>query len=143
MSFTPHSAADDSEPLLEINTTPLVDVMLVLLIMFIITIPVQLHAVNVQSAASSAAPSDKPVVIDIAIHADNTLWWNGQALADKAALESKLEELQNLPATQQQQPEMRIQAHARSKYGRVAMVLAGVQRYGFVKINVMDLTSSN
>lgn len=142
MSFTPHSAADDSEPLLDINTTPLIDVMLVLLIMFIITIPVQLHAVNVQSEASNAAPYDKPLVIDIAIHADNTLWWNGQELPDKAALESKLTELQASPATQQQQPHMRIQAHPRSKYGRVAMVLAGVQRHGFVKINIVELSAS-
>jgi biopolymer transport protein ExbD len=137
MSFNVHHAQDESEPLLEINTTPLIDVMLVLLIMFIITIPVQLDAVNVQSAVSDVAPTEQPVVIYISIQANNTLTWNGQALVDKAALERQLQELQVMPAMQQQ-PEMRIQAHPRSKYGTMAFVLAAVQRHGFAKINIME-----
>jgi biopolymer transport protein ExbD len=138
MSFTPR-AIEDAEPLLEINTTPLIDVMLVLLIMFIITLPVQLHAVNLQaSAAATPAPPEKPRVVNIEIHADNTLWWNGQAVADKAALGLNLATLPGLAATPQQPPQMQIKAHPQSKYGTVAMVLASVQRYGFSNINVVE-----
>ena len=137
MSFNNLNTKDEAEPLLEINTTPLIDVMLVLLIMFIITIPVQLHAVNTQSSAAHGVSPEKPMVINIAIDADNSLWWNQQAVADKAALERKLQELQALPTTQHQQPEMRIQAHPRSKYGNVAFVLAVVHRHGFDKINIV------
>jgi biopolymer transport protein ExbD len=138
MSFNIHHAQDESEPLLEINTTPLIDVMLVLLIMFIITIPAQLHAVNMQSSAAHGVSPEKPMAINIAIDADNSLWWNEQAVADKAALERKLQELKALPTTQYQQPEMRIQAHPRSKYGHVAFVLAAVQGHGFDKINIVE-----
>ena len=138
MSFTPR-AIEDAEPLLEINTTPLIDVMLVLLIMFIITLPVQLHAVNLQaSAAAAPVPPEKPRVVNIEIHADNTLWWNGQAVADKAALGLNLATLPGLAATPQQQPQMQIKAHPQSKYGTLAMVLASVQRYGFSNINVVE-----
>ena len=143
MSMSPLTPMEDPDPLLEINTTPLIDVMLVLLIMFIITIPVQLHAVNLQTAPSLAAHlAEKPTSIQIEIQIDNSVWWDGQALMDKADLEKRLAMLQGSPATQQQPPEMQIKAHPRCKYGTVAMVLAGVQRYGFAKINIVQSKAS-
>ena len=143
MSLSPLNPMEEPEPLLEINTTPLIDVMLVLLIMFIITIPVQLHAVNLQTAPSVAAHlAEKPTTIQIEIQIDNSIWWDGQALMNKADLEKRLAMLQAGAATQQQQPEMHIKAHPRCKYGTVAMVLAGVQRYGFAKINIVQSKES-
>ena len=143
MSMSPLTPMEEPEPLLEINTTPLIDVMLVLLIMFIITIPVQLHAVNLQTAPSLAAHlAEKPTSIQIEIQIDNSVWWDGQALMDKADLEKRLAMLQGSPATQQQPPEMHIKAHPRCKYGTVAMFLAGVQRYGFAKINIVQSKAS-
>lgn len=139
MSFNPLNPVGEPEPLLEINTTPLIDVMLVLLIMFIITIPVQLDAVNLQTAASSVAVvTEKPTIIQIEIQIDNSVWWNGQPLLDKADFEKRLTMLQGSSTDQQIQPEMQIKAHPRCKYGTVAMVLAGVQRYGFAKINIVQ-----
>jgi len=129
---------DEPEPLLEINTTPLIDVMLVLLIMFIITIPVQLHAVNLQSATAAVAAQDKPKVITIEIQVDNSLWWDGQSVQDREALDRYLVQLQSEQSATHGQPEMRIRAHPRSKYGSVAMVLAAVQRHGFLKINIVS-----
>ena len=143
MSLSPLNPMEEPEPLLEINTTPLIDVMLVLLIMFIITIPVQLHAVNLQTAPSVAAHlAEKPTTIQIEIQMDNSVWWDGQALMNKADLEKRLAMLQAGAATQQRQPEMHIKAHPRCKYGTVAMVLAGVQRYGFAKINIVQSKES-
>ena len=143
MSLSPLNPMEEPEPLLEINTTPLIDVMLVLLIMFIITIPVQLHAVNLQTAPPVAAHlAEKPTTIQIEIQMDNSVWWDGQALMNKADLEKRLAMLQAGAATQQQQPEMHIKAHPRCKYGTVAMVLAGVQRYGFAKINIVQSKES-
>ena len=139
MSFNPLNPVGEPEPLLEINTTPMIDVMLVLLIMFIITIPVQLDAVNLQTAASSVAVvTEKPTIIQIEIQIDNSVWWNGQPLLDKADFEKRLTMLQGSSTDQQIQPEMQIKAHPRCKYGTVAMVLAGVQRYGFAKINIVQ-----
>ena len=143
MSLSPLNPMEEPEPLLEINTTPLIDVMLVLLIMFIITIPVQLHAVNLQTAPPVVAHlAEKPTTIQIEIQMDNSVWWDGQALMNKADLEKRLAMLQAGAATQQQQPEMHIKAHPRCKYGTVAMVLAGVQRYGFAKINIVHSKES-
>lgn len=143
MSLLPLNPMEEPEPLQEINTTPLIDVMLVLLIMFIITIPVQLHAVNLQTAPAAAAVLvEKPTTIQIEIQIDNSIWWDGQALMDKADLEKRLAMLQGSTANQQQQPEMLIKAHPRCKYGTVAMVLAGVQRYGFDKINIVQSKAS-
>jgi len=143
MSLSPLNTMEEPEPLMEINTTPLIDVMLVLLIMFIITIPVQLHAVNLQTATPAAAVLvEKPTTIQIEIQIDNSMWWDGQALKDKADLEKRLAMLQGNPANQQRQPEMHIKADPRCKYGTVAMVLASVQRYGFDKINIVQSKTS-
>ena len=83
--------ASEDEVMMDINTTPLIDVMLVLIIMLIITIPVQLHSVNLNMPAGTPPPPTKPpVVVTIDVDFDGTVLWNGEALADQQALEARL-----------------------------------------------------
>jgi biopolymer transport protein ExbD len=135
MHIGPAEGSDTSDVMMEINTTPLIDVMLVLLIMFIITIPAQLHSVNLNTPAVSAQPPPVPpakVRLDVA--ADNTVLWNGQPLDGNQALQAALQGLsQQLP-----QPELHIHAHPRAKYAAVANVLASAQRQGVKKLGVVN-----
>jgi biopolymer transport protein ExbD len=135
MHIGPAEGSDTSDVMMEINTTPLIDVMLVLLIMFIITIPAQLHSVNLNTPAVSAQPPPVPpakVRLDVA--ADNTVLWNGQPLEGNEALQAALQALsQQLP-----QPELHIHAHPRAKYAAVANVLASAQRQGVTKLGVVN-----
>ena len=103
------SSSDEPEVMMEINTTPLIDVMLVLLIMLIITIPAQLHSVNLDMPVST--PQTKkidPVVVKIDVDANSVINWNGRPLAGRADLELKLAEA----AATQPQPELHIRSHA-------------------------------
>src|ERR1700687_4227335 len=99
MAMNVGSGADsDPEVLVDINTTPLIDVMLVLLIMLIITIPVQLHAINLDMPVGHPpAPAVIPQVVQIAIGADGELRWNGESLASTQALEARLSAAAALP----------------------------------------------
>ena len=124
---------DEPEVMMDINTTPLIDVMLVLLIMLIITIPAQLHSVNMDMPASAAPQSKKPNVVRIEIDARNVVNWNGKPLSDRAALQAQLQTAHN----QDPQPELHIKAHAKAKYEAVAAVLAAAQREGLTKIGVI------
>jgi biopolymer transport protein ExbD len=125
---------EEDELMMDINTTPLIDVMLVLLIMLIITIPPQLHAVNLDMpVASTAPPPQPPQVIRIDIGADSVISWNGQALNDRAALQAQL----ILAAAQQPQPELHIRSHPQAKYEAAAAVLAGAQRQGLNKLGIL------
>ena len=127
-------AGQEPEVMMDINTTPLIDVMLVLLIMLIITIPVQLHAVNLDMPQpSTVKPPTEPVVVRIDIDASSAVRWNGQPLADRAALEARLHEAAQL----QPAPELHVHAHAKAKYEAVAGVLAGAQRQGLSKLGIL------
>src|SRR5579863_1362043 len=91
MSMNVGSASGDNEPMVEMNTTPLIDVMLVLLIMLIITVPVQTHAVKLDMPQGNPPPPlVQPEVIDLAIDFDGTITWNGTILTDRATLENDL-----------------------------------------------------
>src|SRR6476659_2979666 len=91
MAMNLSSGGGEPEVMVDINTTPLIDVMLVLLIMLIITIPIQLHSVKLNMPAGNPPPPTKePVVVTIDIDFDGTVLWNGEALADRPALENKL-----------------------------------------------------
>jgi biopolymer transport protein ExbD len=128
------SPPEEDELMMDINTTPLIDVMLVLLIMLIITIPAQLHAVNLDMPVTSAAPPPSPPqVIRIDIDANSVISWNGQALADRAALHAQLAQA----ALQQPQPELHIRSHPQAKYEAAAAVLAGAQRQGLNKLGIL------
>jgi biopolymer transport protein ExbD len=129
---TDHSG--ESEVMMDINTTPLIDVMLVLIIMLIITIPAQLHSVNLDMpVASPTPPKLDPVVVKIDIDADASLRWNGQPLADRQALATRLAEA----AALQPQPELHIRSDARAKYEAAAAVLASAQRAGLTKLGMV------
>ena len=122
---------DEPEVMMDINTTPLIDVMLVLLIMLIITIPTQLHSVNLDMPVPTATPQKtEPAVVKIEIDADGSMRWNAQVLADRQALQARLAEA----AAMQPQPEMHIRSHAKAKYEATAAVLASAQRAGLNKL---------
>ncbi len=125
---------DESEVMMDINTTPLIAVMLVLIIMLIITIPAQLHSMTLDMPVATTVPqTTKPLVIKIDIDANATVRWNGQPLADRLALESKLAESSDL----QPEPELHIRSHAKAKYEVIASVLAGAQRAGLTKLGIV------
>ena len=124
----------DPEVMVDINTTPLIDVMLVLLIMLIITIPIQLHSVNLNMPAGNPPPPTKePVVVTIDIDFDGTVLWNGEALPDRATLEAKLAEAAAIP----DQPEVHIRPNKLVEYKSVAAVLASAQRLGVTKLGMV------
>ena len=134
MNLGSSSGNDEPDVMMDINTTPLIDVMLVLIIMLIITIPAQLHAVNLDMpVATNAAPPVDPVVVRVDIEADASMRWNGQVLADRQALEAKLTEA----AALQPQPELHIRSHAQAKYEAAATVLASAQRLGLTKLGIV------
>ena len=129
-----NGSTQEQEVLLDINTTPLIDVMLVLLIMLIITIPVQLHAVNLNvPQASAVKPKTEPVVVRVDVDASGTVRWNGNVLAGRAELQARLQEA----ARQQPQPELHLRAHGKARYDSVAAVLAGAQRQGLTRLGIL------
>ena len=128
------AGGDEDEVVASINTTPLVDVMLVLLIMLIITIPIQLHSVNLNMPAGNPPPpTQEPVVVTVDIDFDGTVLWNGEALPDRAALEAKLQQAAAMP----DQPEVHIRPNKLVEYKSVAMVLASAQRLGVTKLGMI------
>ena len=128
--------AGGAEPdvMIDINTTPLIDVMLVLIIMLIITIPIQLHSVNLNMPAGAPPPQTaEPVVVTIDIDFDGTVLWNGEMLADRAALEVKLAQA----AAIADQPEVHVRPNKLVEYKAVATVLASAQRLGVTKLGMV------
>ena len=119
-----------ARPMSDINMTPLIDVMLVLLIMFIITIPVMTHAVKLDMPRASNAPSNvQPIVINLEIDFDGTVLWNGTPV-DIESLDGYFRREASLDP----QPELHIRPSKRARYDVVARVLASAQRNGMRKI---------
>jgi biopolymer transport protein ExbD len=128
------SGGGDDEVMVDINTTPLIDVMLVLLIMFIITIPIQTHAVKMNMPTPNNAPPPKPPeVIRIDVDFDGTIGWNGEVIADRPALEAKLAAVAATP----DQPEVHLRPNKLVPYKVVAMIMASAQRLGVTKIGIV------
>jgi biopolymer transport protein ExbD len=129
------SAEDDGEVMVDINTTPLIDVMLVLLIMFIITIPIQTHAVkmNMPVPNNAAPPPKPPEIIRIDVDFDGTIGWNGEIIADRNTLEARLQQV----AAQPDQPEVHLRPNKLVTYKYVAMIMASAQRLGVTKIGIV------
>jgi len=127
-------SSSDPEPILEINTTPLIDVMLVLLVMLIITIPIQLHSTDLNLPTGkppvNAVP---PEVVRIDIDPANVVYWQGVALPDRAALEAKLQ----AAAAQAEPPEIHIRPDAQSRYDTFAAVMVSAQKLGLRKLGVV------
>src|SRR5205823_1355301 len=134
MSVGPARGGSEPDVMVDINTTPLIDVMLVLLIMLIITIPIQLHSVNLNMPAGNPPPPTKePVVVTVDIDFDGTVLWNGEALPDRATLEAKLAQAAAIP----DQPEVHIRPNKLVEYKAVAAVLASAQRLGVTKLGMV------
>ena len=133
MAFGGFNQQGNHAPMSEINTTPLVDVMLVLLIIFMITAPLLTHAVKIDlPKASSQANEDKPENISLALRGDGQLYWNDQPLAD-ADLPDRLA----VAAAREPQPELHLRADRETRYQKIAEVMsaarqAGIQKMGFV-----------
>ncbi|MBM4213685.1 MAG: biopolymer transporter ExbD [Gammaproteobacteria bacterium] len=132
------SGGDEGDSMCDINTTPLIDVMLVLLIMFIITIPVMTHAVKLDMPRPTNAPPPPvpPEVIDIEIDFDGTVVWNGTPVQSLEALEKYFRvEGQKYP-----QSELHLRPDKRAKYDVVAKVLASAQRNRLKKIGFVNVS---
>jgi biopolymer transport protein ExbD len=127
-------SSNDPDVMIDINTTPLIDVMLVLLVMLIITIPIQLHAVNLNMPVGNPPPQlVKPEVVKIDIDPSSQIYWNAEAVPDRADLEERLRSI----ATVDPQPELHIRPDKRAKYDVVAAVLAAAQRLGVTKLGII------
>ena len=127
-------SAKEPDVMIDINTTPLIDVMLVLLVMLIITIPIQLHSVNLNMPIGTPPPPlEEPVVITVDVDFDGTIYWNGEILANKDALEEKLIAAAATPV----QPEVHLRPNKLAEYKDVAMVMAAAQRLGVTKLGLV------
>jgi biopolymer transport protein ExbD len=125
---------NEGDPVSDINTTPLIDVMLVLLIMLIVTLPPRHHAVKWDTpipCPTCEEAAQHPELIHIDIDFDGSLKWNGADL-DVASLDRRLA----TEARRARQPEIRIEPHRLAKYGHVAHVMATAQREGLTKLAV-------
>jgi len=127
---------DDGQPMMEMNTTPLIDVMLVLLIMFIITIPVQTHAIKIDLPVDDSDPSDPPPIDPVrnqlGITAQNTILWNSTP-ASLSQVKGYLEQTLNMVP----EPELQFIPDPQSNYLTVDRALAvvkqsGISKFGFV-----------
>jgi biopolymer transport protein ExbD len=128
-------AAAEDEVMVDINTTPLIDVMLVLLIMFIITIPIQTHAVKLNMPIpSNVQPTKVPEIMRIDVDFDGTIGVNG-VLTTKDELDAKLGEWGRLPTADQ--PEVHLRPNKLVTYKHVAAIMASAQRQGVTKIGMV------
>jgi biopolymer transport protein ExbD len=124
----------EPDVMIDINTTPLIDVMLVLLVMLIITLPIQLHSVNLNMPVGNPPPPlVKPEVLKIDVDNAGRIWWNGEVLPDRATLDERLAGA----AAQAVQPELHLRPDKAARYEVVAAVLASAQRLGLTKIGII------
>jgi len=127
-------AANHTAPMSEINTTPLVDVMLVLLVIFIITAPLLTHAVKIDLPQASSQPlPEKPEVISVAIDASGKVYWNDAPMV-QGELKVKLQQIAN----QKPQPELNIRADKETRYQILAEVMADAQNAGVTKLGFVS-----
>jgi biopolymer transport protein ExbD len=124
----------DPEVMVDINTTPLIDVMLVLLIMLIITIPIQTHAVKLNMPVGSPPQqTEPPVVILVEVDFDGTVIWNGETVADRPTLDQKFIDASAMAV----QPEFHLRPNKIVSYKHVAAVMASAQSHGITKIGLI------
>jgi biopolymer transport protein ExbD len=124
------ASSADSEPIADMNTTPLIDVMLVLLIMFIVTLPVLTHKAGIELAQGPGPLPPPPEAIEVAIEFDGTILLNGAVIESLEQLERYLRSAAAGP----QQPELHLRPDRRAKYDVVAKVLSTAQRSGMKRI---------
>jgi biopolymer transport protein ExbD len=121
---------DTDEVMNEINMTPLVDVMLVLLIIFIVTVPVMQHSVNIELPRASNQPQDaQPETIRLSVDAQGAYWWNDRQVGD-----AELPMLLEAEARREPQPELHIRGDRDVRYEKVAQAMAAAQQAGLKRI---------
>ncbi len=134
MAMNVGNTSGESEVLVDINTTPLIDVMLVLLIMLIITIPIQTHAVKLNMPVGNPPPPlVQPTVIQVDVDFDGTILWNGEIIPDREQLEARFKQIVDQP----DQPEVHLRPNKLVTYKHVAMVMVSAQRLGVTKIGLV------
>jgi len=133
MNVGSSGGSGEPEVMMEINTTPLIDVMLVLLVMLIITIPIQLHAVNLDMPVGAPPANNiKPEKIQIDIDENSVVYWQGVAVS-AAEMEANMDTMAQLAS----QPEVHIRPNKGSKYAVFANVLSSSKRKGLTKMAVI------
>jgi|InoplaM1PM_1038563.scaffolds.fasta_scaffold02340_1 biopolymer transport protein ExbD len=126
----------EPEVMMDINTTPLIDVMLVLLIMLIITIPIQLHAVNVDLPTGNPPPQlVQPEIVKIDIDERSRIYFNGVTVETMQDVNFRLAEMAKLDFALQ--PELHLRPDKQARYEVVAGVMASVQRFGLTKFGIV------
>ena len=132
MAMNVGSSSDEDEVVSAINTTPLVDVMLVLLIIFLITIPVVTHTIPLQLPKETNIPRQtKPENIDISVNKDGDIFWNQQLVPDSDALFQRLSKI----ATMTPQPEVHIRGDGQARYESIGRVVFQCQRASIQKVS--------
>jgi biopolymer transport protein ExbD len=132
------STGGGDAPMCDVNTTPLIDVMLVMLVMLIVTLPIMTHAVKLDMPQpnSQPPPPTQPRVIDIEIDYDGVILWNGQPVNGIGTLDGYFKQEADL----EPQAEIHMRPDRRAKYDVVANVLASAQRHKMVKIGFVNIT---
>lgn len=129
-----NTVGGDDEPILDVNTTPLIDVMLVLLVMLIITIPIQLHSVNLNLPVGTPPASDaKPQVVKLDIDDGSVVHWNGEAVAGASDLNARL----RTAAAQEPQPEVHVRPSKQARYNSFVEVMVALNQNGLHKMGVV------
>ena len=123
---------DFAEVTADINTTPLIDIMLVLLIMLILTVPVLTHAVRLDMPAAAPA-TPPPAIVRVDVAADGTVIWDGQMVTSAAELERRFRAV----AAMVPQPEIHLRPDGKVRYGPVAAVMAAAQRQRIIKFGIV------
>ena len=134
MAMNVGPASGDLDVMLDINTTPLIDVMLVLLVMLIITIPIQLHAVNLNMPTGNPPPPlTPPEVVKLDIDPAGQIFWNAELIPDRPTLEDYIKRA----VAKDVQPEVHLRPDKSAQYNVVALVMATAQRLGMKKIGIV------
>ena len=133
LSLHLHQAEVDANPMVEMNTTPLIDVLLVLLVMLIITIPVPLHSVKLDMPSRQATAS-VPEVVNLQMDAAGFVQWNDERVVDMATLNARIAAAAGGPV----QPEIHLRPSADTPYAFVAAFLVLAQKAGLQKVGVVN-----
>jgi len=133
--LAPHERAPEADPspMVEMNTTPLIDVMLVLVVMLIITIPVQLHSVNLDTPSYQVS-SATPEVVALQMDAAGYVYWNGERVIDMSVLNTHIAAAARAPV----QPEIHLRPSSDTPYAFVAAFLVLAKRGGLQKVGVVN-----
>src|SRR5579871_3253689 len=139
MAMNVGNESGEGDVMVEMNTTPLIDVMLVLLTLLIITLPIQTHAVKLDMpSGNNTPPTVIPETVELGVDFDGSISWNGQTI-DRATMDSYFEDA----ARKTPQPEIHLNPNRLAKYDAVAKVLADAQRLGVIHIGFTGIDQYN